>query len=250
MSRKKVEEVSEPRGKTLVIPAQRLSGLLIHVEGTSPLIVHRFGNKARTQIRETQAKTAQKGAKSARGPEQIAEEIIACHYEVAGSDKLGPTEGRFGFPASGFKGAAVSAAPFGTGLFKSRVKSLFYVRGDVVPVTCERIEPREDAVRLENGVVQLRYRPYYFGWKASLGIKFSPDSISAEQIINLFDLAGSLVGVGENRPGKTGNSFGQWKVVSVETCLPDDLPVYQMATEDNSILAQAREIARSMGGVS
>ena len=244
-----VKEAS-PRGKVLTIPGQKLEGLLISVEGMSPLIVHRFGNKARIQIREAQAKKATKGAKSVRGPEQIAEEIMACHYPVTGNEKLGATEGRYGFPASGFKGAAVSAAPFGSGMFKSRVKSLFFVPGEIVPITCAAIEPREDAVRLENGVVQLRYRPYYLGWKASFGVQYSPDTISAEQIVNLFDLAGSLVGIGENRPGKTGNSFGQWKVVSVESRPADDLPMYLMAMEDNEMLAAAREIARVMGGVS
>lgn len=237
-------------GRVLTIPGQKLEGLFISVEGTSPLIVHRFGDKARTQIRETQAKKATKGAKSVRGPEQIAQEIMACHYIVAGNEKLGATEGRYGFPASGFKGAAVSAAPFGSGMFKSRAKSLFFVPGEIVPVTCETIEPREDAVRLENGVVQLRYRPYYLGWQASFGVQYSPDTISAEQIVNLFDLAGNLVGIGENRPGKTGNSFGRWKVVTVEARPSDDLPVYFMAGEDNAILAEAREIARKMGGVS
>ena len=249
MARKAKQEESAP-GKVLMIPGQKLEGLLIGIEGTSPLIVHRFGDKARTQIREKQAKTATKAAKSVRGPEQIADEIMACHYPVAGNEALGATEGRYGFPASGFKGAAVSAAPFGSGMFKSRAKSLFFVPGEIVPITCDTIEPREDAVRLENGVVQLRYRPYYLGWKASFGVQYSPDTVSAEQIVNLFDLAGSLVGIGENRPGKTGNTFGRWTVVTVETRPGNDLPAYLMAPEDNTILAQAREIARRMGGVS
>lgn len=247
---RKVDAQESEGGRVIAIPAKKVEGIVVSVEGLTPLIVHQFGEKARNQIRETQAKKSTKTAKAVRGPEEIALEIAACHYQVIGNEKLVATEGRFGFPSSGFKGAAVSAAPFGSGMFKSRAKSLFFVPGEVVPITCDLIEPREDAVRLENGVVQLRYRPYYQGWKASFGVQFSPDTVSVEQIVNLFDLAGTLVGIGENRPGKTGGTYGQWKVVAVETRPVAELPAFQMLVEDNDMLAQARAIARQMGMVS
>lgn len=252
--RSKAAEVDVPEGDvphgSMKIPTTKVAGLIIDIEGITPLIVHKFGEKARNQIRETQAKTATKGAKSVRGAEEIAGEIAACHYGVADAQGLGATEGRFGFPASGFKASAVSAAPFGSGIFKSRAKSMFFVVGEIVPLLCDTIEPREDAVRLENGVVQLRYRPYYLGWRASFGVSYMPDTISSEQLVNLFDLAGTLVGIGENRPGKTGATYGQWRVTRVATSPVADLPRYMMEVEDNDMLARARAIARLMGAVS
>jgi hypothetical protein len=246
-----LDEEKDEGGRTIVIPQQKLRAMLIRLKGTTPLITHRFSEKARRQIRETQAKTAQKGAKSVRGPAEIAAEIMACHYPVEGREGIAPENGRFGFPSSGFKSASFSAAVHGTGLFKSRVKCLYFVTGELVPIYATSIDVREDAVRLENGVVQLRYRPYYAeGWSAEIGIRFMPDAISPDQIVNLFDLAGSAVGIGENRAGKTGNTYGSWAITGVEPCALDDLPDFHAEIEDNDILSEAREIARQMGALS
>jgi len=237
-------------GRSVVIPAQQTAGLVLEVEGLTPLICHRFGDKARIQLREAHEKAATKAKKAPRGPEEIASEIMACHYLVAGNESAKPTEGRFGFPSSGFKSAAVAAAPFGTGLFKSRAKSMFFVVGEVVPILCDRIEPREDAVRLENGVVQLRYRPYYLGWKARFGIQYSPETMTPEQITNLFDLAGTMVGIGERRPGKTGETYGQWKITGLDSCAVADLPKFMLAPEANTLLERATLVAQKLGAVS
>jgi len=245
MAKKAVQET-----RSIVIPQQQLSGMLVEVEGITPLIVHRFGEKARKQLRDAHEKKATKSARPQRGAAEIASEIAACHYPVVGAEKKGPTEGRYGFPAAGFKAAAVSASPFGSGLFKSRVKSFFFVPGEVIPITCDAIDPREDAVRLANGVVQLRYRPYYLGWKAAFGVQYCSDVITREQLLNLFDLAGTMCGIGENRPGKTGGTNGQWKIVTVLEKAVGDLPRMQILIEDNDLLAQARDIARAMGAVS
>jgi hypothetical protein len=243
--------VTEESGRIIVIPKQNLRAMLLNLTGTTPLITHRFSEKARRQIRETQAKTAQKGAKSVRGPAEIAAEIMACHYPVEGREGIAPENGRYGFPSSGFKSASFSAAVHGTGLFKSRVKCLYFVTGELVPIYATSIDVREDAVRLENGVVQLRYRPYYAeGWTAQVGVRYMPDAISPDQIVNLFDIAGSAVGIGENRAGKTGNTYGSWSISNVESCAVEDLPTFRAEVEDNDILAQARAIARQMGALS
>jgi len=231
------------------IPKQQIDCLLLTLEGTTPLIVHRFAEKARKQIREKHAKKATKTDKGVRGPAEIAEEIAACHYPVQGNEGKDATDGRYGFPSVGFKAAAVRAATLGTDLKMARVKTMFFVPGEIIPVTCEEIEVREDVVRLSGpgAVPQLRYRPYYHNWAAVIGIEYVAGQLPMEQIVNLFDLAGQQVGLGENRPGRTGGTYGRFKIAGVTGAKPDDLPRFSMAPESNDILAQAIEIARKMG---
>ena len=71
---------------------------------------------------------------------------------------------------------------------------------------------REDIVRLPNGSADLRFRGEMFPWSADLSIRYNAGIITPEQVINLVNLAGFHVGVGEWRPGspkKTG-SFGMF----------------------------------------
>jgi hypothetical protein len=58
----------------------------------------------------------------------------------------------------------------------------------------------------------LRYRPQFDEWSVKLKIMYARNSISPEQIVNLFNVAGFAVGIGERRPGKSGDSFGMFKV--------------------------------------
>lgn len=236
------------QGRAIVIPAARMEGMIVSLEGTAPMIVHRFSEKAKRAIREKRAKQATKTERAQKGAPEIAAEIMACHLPVKGNEKLAPTKGRFGFPASGFKGACVRAATLGTGMPMTEARIMFFVTGEAVPISCEHIEAREDAMRVQ-GKADLRYRPYYHGWKAEVGVRYNPSVISMEQIVNLFDIAGQQVGVAENRPGKTGGTFGTWKVVNVRSVPLADLPDYRVVVEDNELLAEARKLAAKMGAI-
>lgn len=236
-------------GRPIVIPAAKMEGLVLSLEGTSPLIVHKFSEKAKRTIREKRARVATKTEKALKGPAEIAEDVMNCHLAVLGHEHLGACEGRFGFPSRGFKGAAVRAATMGTGMTMTEARMLFFVTGEVVPITCEQIELHEDPVKVGVNTTDLRYRPYYLGWTAEVGVRYNPDIISIEQIVNLFDIAGQQVGIGENRPGKTGDIYGCWKVCNVQTTPIAELPAYAKVTEDNDMLARAREIAQKMGAM-
>ncbi len=249
MAKRKVAVAEkEQRGRAIVIPGTRMEGIILSLEGTAPLIVHKFSEKAKGEIRNKRAKKATKTEKAQKGAPEIAADMMACHHAVKGNERLGPTAGRFGFPASGFKNSCVRAATLGSGMKMTEARIMFFVTGEVVPLTCERIELHEDAMKVQNKA-DLRYRPYYYGWGAEVGVRYNPDVISSEQIVNLFDIAGSQVGIGENRPGKTGGTFGTWKVVNVRNVSIDKLPDYRSVFEDNELLAEARGIARKMGAL-
>ena len=61
---------------------------------------------------------------------------------------------------------------------------------------------REDVVRVGMGSADLRYRPMFEKWAATLDVSFAPP-FSGESVLALID-AGGAGGVGEWRPEKNG----------------------------------------------
>jgi hypothetical protein len=62
--------------------------------------------------------------------------------------------------------------------------------------------------------VDLRYRNYFFPWKAVLNIRFISDAIDADSILALVD-AGGRGGVGDWRPSSPKSAtgtYGQYRV--------------------------------------
>jgi len=232
------------------LPALERRGVIITLRGVTPLVVHKFSEFAKQAISDKQGGTATKAKKDARTPEKIAQEIAGAHYHVEGNESLPITEGRYGFPSIAFKKAAVSAAAHGTGLFKSRARGQFFVSGDVVPITCSRVEAREDAVRLETGTVYLTYRPEYQDWRCEVGVEYYPHIMTLEQLLNLFDIAGTLIGVGENRPEKSGDTWGRWEIAEARQVPVSELPRYRRLPDVTTTLSRASDIARKMGAIS
>lgn len=170
------------------------------VRGMTPLIVHKWSEKAKKEMRDKQQKKAAK-AKSAKD----------CNQEYQDS-MYRLEDGGHGFPVVAFKLAAVRAGKM-LGLTMTDLRQMFHVLADEVDLV--RIEGtpqmREDPVKLP-GSADLRYRAEYPDWSATLQVKYVADFITEEQIVNLFETAGMTVGVGEWRPEKNGQ-FGQFTLL-------------------------------------
>lgn len=191
---KKAPEVS------IEIPRIELKEMNVPITGDSPLICNRWSEKAKQQILDKQMKKA-KAKKDAKDPDA----------DFRGSLYILP-EGGFGFPASAFKKAAVSACRFSDGLKMTEARGAFHILGELV-----RIEgtptPREDMVRINMGTADIRYRGEFKEWKANLKVRYNVAVFSPAQIINLFNMAGFGVGIGEWRPERSG-SYGMFHVES------------------------------------
>lgn len=179
--------------EVISIPQIEIERMTIHVVGDSPLIVHKWSEKAKKQILDKQMKVAKKG-REAKNPKQDYED---CIYYL---DK-----GGYGFPSIGFKAAAVSACRFTDGTKMTVARGAFHVEGEFVEILHKgKPRMREDMVKIGMGVADIRYRPEFWPWKAEITVSYNKHALSKEQIINLFNLAGFGVGVGEWRPEKNG----------------------------------------------
>ena len=182
------------------VPRIRIEHLLLTIVGDSPLICHRWSEKAKREMLDKQMKKA-KTARAAKDPKEDYESSL---YRI--------DNGKCGFPAVAFKAAAVGACRFADGMKMTEARGAFHVNGDIIPLE-GKPQMREDMVRVGMGKADIRYRGEFLSWRTNLDISFNADAISKEQIVNLFNLAGFGVGVGEWRPEKDG-SYGRFHVAT------------------------------------
>jgi hypothetical protein len=183
------------------LPPLQIKTLEITLIGDTPLITHRWSEKAKKQMLDKQMKKAS-GAKEAKDPEKDFRESL---YALE--------DGTYGFPAIGFKAAAVTACTSIGGITKIAARQAFHVEGEYVTLFGSEPEPREDMVRVGMGTADIRYRGQFWPWWTVLTINHNSNVMSAEQIMNMLNTAGFAVGVGEWRPEKDG-SYGRFHVAT------------------------------------
>jgi len=213
-----MESVMKAKTKTRIeITPPDFKILPVRVEGTAPLMLHKFSEKMRKQIEEKQTAKNAIGAK--RAPKDYAAEFNAARYRF----RNGATHD--GIPAGAFRAAMIAACRRVDGLPMTQAKGAFFIiadgrdETDGTPLVKIDGRPQHDTrpVRLESGVADLRNRPRYDTWACNLKIQFDADMLSAQDVANLLSRAGATIGVGELRPqgpNSYGGDFGTWRVMS------------------------------------
>lgn len=187
------------------IPGMKKAQLTITLVGDTPLIVNKWSEKAKQEMRNKQMKLASQ-AKAAKDPEQCFRDSL---YLIDGSTKENP---KYGFPAIAFKSAAVDACSHIAGITKVEARGAFHIFQELVEIQGTPTM-REDMVRVGtmSKVADLRYRGEFKQWKTTFTVQYNANVLSPEQIVNLFATAGFAIGVGEWRPEKNG-MYGMFSV--------------------------------------
>lgn len=197
---------------TIELPALDIRTLLVPIIGDSPLIVHAWSKKAKEQMLAKQTKKASAG-RAAKDPWQ---DFCESLYWLNGiPDKPTPADvegGRFGFPSTGFKNAAVTACTSISSITKVAARQAFHVEGEFVQIDGVPAM-REDVARVGMGTADLRYRGEFSPWSATLKVRYNAAVLSDAQVVTLFNTAGFAVGVGDWRPERDG-PFGRFHVAT------------------------------------
>lgn len=193
-------ETQPPKTKQqIVIPKLDIRTMRVRLVGDAPLIVHRFSEKMKKQMLDKQMGTATEG-RAFKDPEQDFQDSL---YRLPGN--------KFGFPAIAFKNAGVTACTsLGKAITKTAARQAFHVMGDMVEIIGTPTM-REDTVRIGQGTTDIRYRGEFKTWSCELTIRYNARVLTDEQIINLLNVAGFAVGIGEWRPERDGQ-FGLFHV--------------------------------------
>jgi hypothetical protein len=188
------------------------------IVGDTELHIHRLGKKLAEEFR---ARDANKPIKKT-GPRDCQAEFMDSLYyidaggnEIAAPKKLS-AKTRYGFPASGFKKAMVSAGRQYKNIKMTELKGRFFVLGKHVEIkgkpVLDEFWRRIGGKGPGTGTPDLGIRATFLEWRATLRIRYLVELISADSIVNLLSTAGICVGCGEDRPEKTGNTGGMWHV--------------------------------------
>ena len=179
-------------GAVIELPRLQTQTVDVTVIGDSALICHAWSDKAKGMMRDKQMKKAKQG-REAKDPKREFEDSL---YKIG--------SGKYGFPAIGFKAAAVTACTSIAGVTKIEARQAFHINAEFIEIQGSKPRMREDMVRIGMGVADIRYRGEFMPWFAVLPITYNVNALSLEQILNLFNTAGFGVGVGEWRPERDG----------------------------------------------
>lgn len=194
-----------------IVELRRLEekSLSVPIEGITPLIPHRWTEKAIRMMADKQ-QSSTRSKTTQREPKNPEEEAHASCYWLGDKGAM---------PATAFKAATVGACRFFDGITMTIAKQLLFVVGEgrdqLVPVEGEP-EMREDTPRNSGGTPDLRYRMQFWPWSAVLEVKFVPTMIDPDSIVALID-AGGRGGVGDWRPSSPKSAtgtYGQYRVIA------------------------------------
>lgn len=198
------DAAAEEPSAQVTIDKIAVEGLAVPIIGTSPLIMHRFSEKAKRQMLD-----AMQGRKTPKENKDPQAEYQAAFYRLK--------DDRYGMPVTAFKQATIGAARFyGKDVSMTALKQFLFMRGepgsDGISLTAIDGEPqmREDFVRVGRGS-DLRYRPEFVEWTATLEVLYVKSALTRNSVLSLIDAGGMGVGVGDWRPEKDGD-FGTYRI--------------------------------------
>lgn len=214
----------------------------VRVVGDTPLITHAWDAKAKREILEKEmglTKTKKRDPKNPVAdfcasmywltpmPDEFTDEAVDAAMENA----------RFGFPVTGFKQAAISAAyRMGWAKDKMSLRGAFYINPDtngyyagdlelnesrtkidIIPnvflhnqlIEIKGAKPvmRQDMVKVGMGAADIRYRAEFSEWYCDMQIRYNLNGDKTlDQIVNILNAGGYCCGVGEWRPERDGQN--------------------------------------------
>lgn len=212
--------MSKKKNAVVEVPRLNIETVELRLVGLSPLVTHKWSDKAKRLMEQKQ----QKKAKQAREAKVPAHDFVSALYWLDGEPEM-PSDAdeamalalesvkgaRFGFPTVAFKASAVAGAGFVDGITKVGTRGSFHVLGEFAEIESGPPLMRQDMVRVGMGTADIRYRPEFTEWATTLSIQLNTSAMSVEQMVNLFNVGGFACGVGEFRPEKNG-PWGRYTV--------------------------------------
>lgn len=204
--------------EVIAIPSIDIKTATLRIVGDTPLIMHKWSEKAKKEILDKQMKKAKAKGHEAKSP---AEDFINSMYWLSGEPKEKTEQGfadaiasgnaRFGFPATAVKAAAVSAA-YRAELVKNKVSmnGAFHIPEEFIEIHGTPIL-REDMVKIGMGTADIRFRGEFPTWWSEFTVRYNAGVLSLEQLTNMINLGGFSCGIGEWRVEK-GGTYGSFHV--------------------------------------
>ncbi len=181
------------------------------IRGTAPLVQARFSEKAKMAMmaKMEMGSTANKSrAKPARDFDEDMRN--AMHLSE---------EGWQGIPAGAFRNAMISACRL-VGFKMTLAKLSVFImadgfdRVDGIPLVRFEGTPERHEMAARVGIdgTDIRIRPMWRHWTATVNVRFDADQFTTTDIANLMQRVGMQVGIGEGRPDSRSSAGLGWGV--------------------------------------
>lgn len=205
-------KINEP----ITIKAPNIQTAEIEVEGITPLVQNKFSTKAKAKMMDAMAAGSTAKSKKVREARDYDDDFRQAQHISE--------DGWNGLPAPAFRSAMVSACRL-VGFQMTKAKLSVFVLHDgidaedgtpLVKLKADAPERNESLVRMNNTSTDIRIRPMWRTWGATVRVKWDADQFTLVDVVNLLDRAGLQVGIGEGRPDSktsTGMGWGQFRVV-------------------------------------
>lgn len=198
-SKQSTNNVKKSYVSDLVIPRLEQHFTAFPIVGTSPYMQLRFSEKAMKKMRTTQESGTQARSKKTRQARDFTDDYEQAMHRFA--------DGRHGIPCAAFRNAMISACRI-VGFKMTIAKMSVFVEEDGedqldgTPLVELRGDPEQSILPVRNatGVADLRVRPLWRAWEATLKVRWDAAQFSQQDVLNLLYRAGQQVGVGEGRP--------------------------------------------------
>jgi hypothetical protein len=216
VERIKIPAPGKAAAEKIVIPRPNIVKATFRVVGTAPLVINKFSNKAREEMRKAQ----EAGSQGKKGKQLKPKNFQQC-YEGA---KHYSTEGWEGISAPAFRNAMIDACRM-VGFKMTHAKCSVFIEKDgtdrdehtpLVKILGPGSEYFELPVRNDNGSADIRARPMYREWWVDLRVSFNADQFSLTDMANLLMHAGISCGVGEGRPFSKESAGMGWGTFTVD----------------------------------
>jgi len=205
------------KSRDFKIPPLRQQVIAFKLESTTPLLMNRFPEKARIMMAEKMQQGQAARSKRTRDPRDFNKDMESARHTFHDNPK------RSGYPASAWRAAMVSACR-SAGYKMTHAKQAITVLSDGlatdgVPLV-EIVGKYELSVlpaRNATGVMDLRARPMFREWRATIRVQYDADLLGPDDVFNLMTRAGAQVGLGDGRPDSrqsAGLGFGTFKIVA------------------------------------
>lgn len=204
------------RQESVQIKAPNFAIAEYKIIGTAPLVIHRFSQKVKEQMKQKMETGRAAGNKKNREAKKTDDLYNEARYISH--------DGWDGFHASAIRNAMISACRL-VGFKMTLAKLSIFVEAD----GWDKVEPQipliriygdpikqEDMARVETGQPYVTVRAAYHKWYAKVKIRFDADQFTTSDVSNLLSRVGMQVGLCEGRPDSKNSAGMGWGTFKIE----------------------------------
>lgn len=199
----------------VTIKPPRIETAVFRIRGTAPYVQARFSGKVLQAMMSKMAAGSTARGKKIREARDFDEDFRQAMYIS--------TEGWHGIPASAFRNALISACRL-VGFKMTLAKLSISIEADGIddlegkPLVKIEGTPERNIMRTRNatGVADIRVRPMWREWAATLRIRYDADQFTLSDVTNLLARVGMQVGIGEGRPDSRESAGLGWGTFAIE----------------------------------